>query len=119
MRPTNVFVKTSDTIEQVASAVGAALGGELERIERDGELYFEAANSVETVSVFQNDYEDLPELPLSQYQFDVEIIGYYADKRRISRAREIFVSLKKTSRYSLLLADNAERRLDEYEPPYS
>lgn len=119
MKPTNIFVKTSDSIDLVASEVGAALGVALARVEADGEVYFEAANDIETISIFANDYEDLPGLPLSQYQVDVEVIGYYDDARRLRRARALFDALRRLKRYPLLLADNAERKLDEYEPTKS
>jgi len=116
VKTTNIFIKTSEPLDQVAGAIGEALGVEFAKQSSNGEVFFEASDDIETISVYLNDYEDLPDLPLSQYHACVEIVGYYGDTRRLQRARALFNSLKELKRFSILLADNADVRLDEYEP---
>jgi hypothetical protein len=118
----SLFVDTASSLEEFADEVRSLLDIALQRVDRDGAVSYEYSRPDFTLDLFAdhgmvNDRDMKFEDYRYQLSFSVttRLIVRKLRTKTLRFARLAFERLKNTRRYSMMLVENTQRKLDSFE----
>jgi|Deesub1362A_J573_1020465.scaffolds.fasta_scaffold11583_2 hypothetical protein len=121
-RSLHIFLSSGKSIAELARELSLELGFAFEKVDRDGEVFYEFFDPPRKVILSENTFINDRDLDFEQYQFDIAIwVAGVKDplqrwQMQQSLARDIFENLKRTGAYRLMMVDDLQVKLDEYAP---
>lgn len=110
------------SLEDFVQTLKALLHVDFERATHGSEVWYEFRDAYVVVTVGEHDYEDDRNLTFRDYRFDIEVralnIKTEAERKewRDGRSYSLFERLKDTRQFSLLLVENLNTKLKEFQP---
>ncbi len=121
-RSLDIFIGTNLTLDQVASRISEIMDARFERRSVKGEVQYECEGSALPIMLGEHDLIDNGDLHFTDFQFVLGIwaIGLIKGKERIKTQErlgsEIFELLKATGEFRLLMVDDTQVKLAEFNP---
>jgi hypothetical protein len=119
----NIFLMSSENPETLKKSLEAALNVELARVENEEYIcyrFFDGEKRWFTIGT--HDLDDDRAMPFSNYKYQIEIgVGGNENKDEILKqqrefAYNLFDNIRATNKYSLMLVEDVQRKLDEFVP---
>ncbi len=114
MRESDVYLKTTASLNEVATLVRDELGLAIAYQELDGEPFFVGLDGNRRITLGPNEFLEPEYDPIAEYSFELSVDGA-DDEARLAYARRLFERLR-ALRQPVLLVDNLVV-VDRYEPP--
>lgn len=121
-RSVNIFIDTDLSLGKIVSHIEMLIGVKLDQYDDDGDLYFEYKDSPMYLTFGAHDFLNDRDMNFEDYVFmlDVRAIGIHNAEERISQQKimgqEIYNKLKGTSNFKLMLVDDVQKKIEEFNP---
>ncbi|MDQ2905566.1 MAG: hypothetical protein M3Y81_18735 [Chloroflexota bacterium] len=121
-REMDIFVNTEESLEEFTEVLASLVGMSAHLCSTNDEIWYELQDERTSLSVGTHEYVNDQSMNFEAYRYDIEIkeINIREAEERIQwlhdTALMIFNRLKETRRYALLLADNLQKKVEEYQP---
>jgi hypothetical protein len=118
----DIFVGTDEEPEALVREWAPLLGVQFHRHSRQDEVWYEAAAPRFVLTVGEHTFENDRHLNFEDYRYDISIRPtlYKTEAEwyhvRNTTAQRIFQNLKRANKYRLLMVDNIQVKLDEFQP---
>jgi hypothetical protein len=121
-RNTHVFVRTENTLDELADHLGYLFNQQLEFGEDEHERWYLYVTDYNVIDLMDNAMVNDRGIPFEDYHYDIRIrvkripgiSGEASERYRLADATKIFEALKSTGIYSVMLVDNVDVLLAEH-----
>ncbi|MBA2285345.1 MAG: hypothetical protein H0W02_07690 [Ktedonobacteraceae bacterium] len=121
-REMDIFVNTEESLEEFTNVLESLVGISAQRCSTNDEIWYELQDERTSLSVGTHEYINNQGMNFEAYRYDIEVreINIREAEERVQWLHDtafmIFNRLKDTRRYPLLLADDLQKKVEEYQP---
>lgn len=118
----NIFLNTEQTLEEVVELVSTSFNLNLEMQRDDDEIWYATANPRFYLDVGYHELENDKDKLFENYRYQIairpfKVVSEEDWERAVEQiGRPMYDKLKSLNRYPLMMTDDVDLKLDEYEP---
>ncbi|HEX9989229.1 MAG TPA: hypothetical protein VGE45_12220 [Chloroflexia bacterium] len=121
-RSIDLFADTDAPLDDFAQELASLLALKLEACQDDLDTWYEIRTPKVVLTVGEHDFEPDRDMNFGEYRYHISVRALNTgngDERREwidTFARQVFQKLKATGKYPLILTDDLQTKLEEYQP---